>query len=122
MTVAYWIVAGLLALLYLGVGLMKIARSHEQLVTSGMGWAEGMSGTGVKAIGVLEVLGAVGLILPPLVHVLPPLAIAAAVGLVLVQVGATVVHVRRGEFRNLPVNVVLLVLAVTAALLARVVV
>lgn len=122
MTVAYWIVAGLLAVLYLGVGLMKIARPREQLVTSGMGWAETMSDTGVKAIGVLEVLGAVGLILPPLVHVFPPLAIAAAVGLVLVQVGAIVVHVRRGETRNLPVSVVLLILAITAALLAGAVV
>ncbi|WP_375389050.1 DoxX family protein [uncultured Amnibacterium sp.] len=118
MTVAYWIVAGLLALLYVAVGLMKIARPREKLASSGMGWVQSTSNTGVKLIGALEVLGAIGLILPPLTHVLPWLAIAAAVGLVVLQIGAVVTHVRRGELRNLPVNAVLIVLAAVAAVLA----
>lgn len=118
MNIAYWIIAGLLALAYLAVGGMKIFRSQEQLLSSGMGWVEGMPAGVVKLIGALEILGAIGLIVPPLVHIAPGLAIAAAIGLILLQIVAMIVHIRRKEFRNLPANAVLLVLAVVAAILA----
>jgi zinc transporter ZupT len=71
-----------------------------------------------RLIGLAEVLGAIGLILPPLTGVFPGLAIAAAAGLVVVQAGAIVVHARRGEAKQLPANAVLLVLAAVALWLA----
>jgi hypothetical protein len=96
MLIAYWIVAGLLAVLYLYSGGVKIVRSKDALRPM-MQWVDDLTLGAVRAIGVLEVLGAIGLILPPLVGILPGLAFAAAIGLTLVQVGATIVHVRRHD-------------------------
>ncbi|MFB2557049.1 DoxX family protein [Herbiconiux liangxiaofengii] len=117
MLIAYWIVAGLLAVFYVYSGGMKVARSREALRPM-MGWVDDMPLGAVRVIGGLEVLGAIGLIVPPLVGILPWLALAAAVGLVLVQVGAAVVHLRRGE--KVWMNVVLAILAGVAVWLATV--
>jgi hypothetical protein len=69
----------------------------------------------VKTIGVLEILGAAGLILPPLTGIAPGLAIAAATGLALIQVGGIALHLSRGEARLIGLNIVLLAAAVAAA-------
>jgi len=58
-----WIVAGLLALAFLGAGAMKLSQPREKLAAS-MGWVNDFSAPMVKTIGALEVLGALGLILP----------------------------------------------------------
>ena len=117
MIVAYWIVAALLAIFYLYAGGKKIVQSKQQLAPM-MGWVDTEPMPAVRAIGVLEVLGAVGLVLPPLVGVAPWLAVAAASGLVAVQVGGIAMHLSRGEARLIGLNVVLLVLAGAAVLLA----
>ena len=70
-----------------------------------------MSATSIKLIGGVEVAGALGLILPWLTGIAPILTPAAAVGLVLLQVGAAVFHGRRAEYKQLPVNAVFLALA-----------
>jgi hypothetical protein len=112
MEIAYWIVAGLVALLYLYSGALKVLRSQEQLAPM-MAWA----GTtipmpGVRAIGVVEILGAIGLILPPATGVAPALALAAAIGFVVLQLLATRVHLARGEgLRQVVINLVLIVAA-----------
>jgi uncharacterized membrane protein len=110
MTVAYWIVAALLALFYLYSGGLKVLRSPDQLRPM-MGWIDAMPLRLVRTIGVLEVLGALGLILPSLTGIAPALAFAAAIGLVLLQVGAISLHLSRGEVKILWLNVVLLALA-----------
>ncbi len=97
MDIALWIVAGLLALAFLGAGTMKLTRSKEQLAGAGMAWTEDFSAGMVKTIGGLEALGALGLILPPLTGILPALAPIAATGLAVTMIGAIVVHVRRRE-------------------------
>ncbi|MFB7759130.1 DoxX family protein [Streptomyces xiamenensis] len=110
MTVAHWIVAALLAVFYLYAGGKKIAQSQEQLRPM-MGWVDRVPMPAVRTIGTLEVLGAVGLILPPLTGVAPWLAFASAIGLFLVQVGGIVVHLSRGEARLIGLNIGLLVAA-----------
>jgi hypothetical protein len=72
----------------------------------------------VRTIGVLELLGAAGLVLPPLTGVAPGLALAAAVGLLLIQVGGIAVHLSRGEARLIGLNVALLAAAAVSAWLA----
>jgi hypothetical protein len=119
MHVAYWILAGLLAFFYLYSGGAKVVRSREALQPM-MGWIERVPQWVVRVIGGLEVLGAIGLILPPLTGVAPVLAIAAAIGLVLVQIGGIIVHVARGETRVLGLNVALLVLAAVTVWLATI--
>jgi uncharacterized membrane protein len=115
--VAYWIVAAALAALYLYSGVLKLTRSREQLMPM-MKWVEDTPMRLVRVIGALEVLGAAGLILPPLTGIAPWLAVAAAVGLVLLQIAATTLHLRRGEAGQIGFNLGLLVLAGLAAWLA----
>ena len=115
MNVVLWIVAGVLAVAFLASGLMKLAQPREKLVESGMGWAGDFSPGAVKAIGALEVLGALGLILPAALDIAPVLVPLAATGLALVMVGAIVVHARRKETPMVVINVVLLALAVFVA-------
>lgn len=97
MLIAYWIVAGLLALAMLASGGMKVIKPKTAIVEGGMGWAEDFAPGMIKFIGIAEVLGALGLVLPVLTGVAPVLAPIAAVALAVVMIGAVVVHVRRKE-------------------------
>ena len=115
MNVVLWIVAGVLAAAFLGAGLMKLAQPKEKLVESGMGWAGDFSPGVVKAVGALEVLGALGLILPAVFDVATVLVPIAAVGLALIMAGAIVVHARRKETPMVVTNLVLLALAAFVA-------
>lgn len=117
MSVAYWILAGLLATFYLYSGGIKIARPVEKLRPR-MQWVVDVPVVAIRAIGVVEVLGAIGLIAPPLLGVVPGLACAAAIGLVSVQVAAAVVHLRRKD--TIWMNLTLIVVAGTVAWLATI--
>lgn len=109
MNIAYWIVAGLLALFYLYAGAMKVFRSRDQLRPM-MAWVDRIPLPAVRALGTVEILGATGLILPPLTGIAPWLALAAAIGFVLLQIGAIVVHLT-GEDRQITLNVGLIATA-----------
>jgi hypothetical protein len=115
--VGYWIVAGLLCLLYLYAGAKKIVQSQEQLAPM-MGWVDTVPMPVVRFIGTVEILGAAGLILPPLTGIAPALAIAAAAGFVVLQVLATGLHLSRGEVKETSLNAILIVLAAVAVWLA----
>jgi hypothetical protein len=92
MTVALWIVQGLLALVFLFAGGMKLVLPLEALTGP-----VPLPGLLVRFIGVVEVLGAVGLILPGLLRIRPGLTPVAAAGLVVVMVGATLVTLAGGD-------------------------
>ncbi len=115
MNVVLWIAAGVLAAVFLLAGLRKLATPRETLASTGMGWAESWPDAGTRLLGAVEVLGAVGLVLPALVDVAPVLVPWAAVGLGLTMLGAVVVHVRRREAQPAVLTVVLLALAVLVA-------
>jgi hypothetical protein len=113
---ALWAVAGLLTVTFLGAGLLKLTQPKDKLAASGQGWVEDFSAGQVRLIGTAEVLGALGLVLPPLVDVAPILAPIAALGLALLMAGAAVTHARRRELLpNVAVNLVLLLLAAFVA-------
>lgn len=97
MDIVIWILQIVLAVAFIAAGAMKLARPRAALVSSGMAYAEDFSDNAMKGIGALEVVGAIGLILPRLTGIAPVLTPIAAIGLVLVMVGAVVVHVRRKE-------------------------
>lgn len=111
MNIALWIVQILLALVFVMAGIMKATRPFEKLVQN-VEWARNVGRGGVRLIGVLEILGAIGLILPAVTGILPWLTPVAAIGLVLTMIGAMITHGRRGEFPNMGFNLVLLLLAV----------
>ena len=95
---------------------MKLVQSKDKLVASATGgWAADWRPASIKLVGAAELLGAIGLILPAALHVAPILVPLAAVGLILVMLGAAVVHTRRHELPNVAINVVLLLLAAFVA-------
>lgn len=117
MNVVLWIVAGVLAALYLVAGGTKLATPREKLLENpNMGWTGDFSAGAVKGIGAVEILGALGLILPWAFGIATVLTPLAATGLAIVQIGAIVVHARRKETKPLPMNAVLLVLAAFVAI------
>src|SRR5262245_34023670 len=107
MNIVLWIVQGLLALLYLGVGTAKATQPIATLSTR-IKWAKDLPEPLVRFIGVAEILGALGLILPALTGILPWLTVAAAMGLTIVMASSILFHVRRGETNRIAGNVVLL--------------
>jgi len=86
MTYVLWTIQGLLALLFLFAGGMKLILPLEQMTGP-----VPIPGLLLRFIGVVEVLGALGLILPGLLGIRPELTPLAAAGLVIVMIGATVI-------------------------------
>jgi DoxX-like family len=115
MNLALWIIVGLLAAVFLASGAMKLIRTKQQLVASGMAVLDDFSPGAIKGIGALEILAAVGLTLPAALDIAPVLVPLAAVGVALLMTGATAVCLRRNETRAIAVNLALLALAVLVA-------
>lgn len=113
MNLALWIVAGLLALAYVVGGGGKLIMPKERIAAIGASsrWVEDLSPGSVKAIGALEVLGAVGLILPAALGIAPALVPLAAVGLGMIMVGAVLTRLRRHEATFMLADLAYLVLA-----------
>ena len=116
MNVTLWIVAGVLAALFFLAGLMKATQPKEKLAEN-MGWVEDYSATQVKLIGIVEVLGAIGLVLPAIVGVAEILVPIAATGLAITMLLAALVHLKRKENQLIVVNIVLLALAAFVAVM-----
>jgi putative oxidoreductase len=110
MNVVLWIVQALLAAAYVMAGSMKTFRPLKEL-SKRMAWVATFPAGFVSFIGIAELLGAIGIILPMVTNIAPWLTVAAAAGLALVQVSAIAFHVSRHETRVVPGNVVLLLLA-----------
>jgi hypothetical protein len=112
MNTALWTVAGLLAAVFLLAGFTKLFIPREKLAQApGAGWVWDFSPGFVKALGAVEILGVIGLILPAALDIAPVLVPLAALGLGLVMVCAMVVESRRQEFKHVLVNLTYLALA-----------
>jgi DoxX-like family len=112
MNLTLWIAAGLLAAVALTGGISKTFVPKEKLAeVAGGGWTEDASVGFVKTLGVLEVLAAVGLILPAALDIAPVLVPVTAVCWVLLMVGAMITHGRRSESRFVVLNLIYLALA-----------
>jgi hypothetical protein len=96
MNLALWIVQGLLALLMTATGALKLVTPREKLAEK-LAWARTFSDRNVKLLGVAEVLGAVGLVVPGLTGILPVLTPVAAVCLAILMGGAVKAHKDLGE-------------------------
>jgi len=114
MNIALWIVQVLLALAFAGSGISKLMQPYEKLAER-MGYVKDFSPGAIRGIGVLEVLGAIGVILPALTGILPWLTPTAGIGLGLVMLGAMATHLRRKEYPMIVGNLVLLALAAFVA-------
>lgn len=115
MNVVLWIIAALLALVFVASGAMKVLRTKAQLKESGLSWVDDYGDSTVKLIGAADIIGGLGLILPALANVAPILVPIAAVGLIIVMVGAIVTHARHKETPMVAFNIVLLILLAVVA-------
>jgi len=121
MEIATWVVAGVLAALYLTAGTLKTTQPMARLAGP-MPWTTSLTVPQVRFLGVAELLGALGLVLPKLLDVVDEragldgtLTGLAATGLALIQAGAIALHLKRGEAAVVPLNVVLFVAAAFVA-------
>ena len=99
METALWIAQVLLAAIFLVTGTTKLTQPRLKMAAGPMRWAADVTDRQFRTIGLLEVLGAIGLILPAALGIAPLLTSLAAIGLVLVMVGAIHTHVRYDETR-----------------------
>ncbi len=110
MTYALWIVQGLLAALFLFAGGMKLVLPVEEMTKQIQ-----LPGLFLRFIGVAEVLGAIGLVLPGLLRIRPGLTPLAAAGLVIIMIGATVVTLASGMVAPALISLVVGLLAALVA-------
>tara|TARA_R100000365_G_C2741050_1_gene69758 strand:- start:1659 stop:2069 length:411 start_codon:yes stop_codon:yes gene_type:complete len=109
--IALWVGQVLLAGVYVMAGFMKVSQPIDALVASGLTYASDYPELLTRFVGTMEILGAIGIILPAATRILPGLTPLAAVGFSLIQVLAFALHTMRGEYGVLPVNIVLLALS-----------
>lgn len=112
---ALWVVQIALAALFGFAGYSKTFMPPDALVAMGMAWVELAPVTLVRFIGVAELAGTLGILLPALSRVLPSLTPTAALGFAAIQMLAMPVHAARGEYAALPFNLVVLALALFVA-------
>jgi hypothetical protein len=110
MNLALWIVAGLLSVTYLISAGGKLILPKEKYAARAR-FAEDFSAGSIKAIGVLELLAAVSLVLPAALDIAPVLVPLAALGLVMLMVGAVITRIRRHEAKLMVADLALLALA-----------
>jgi len=115
MNTTLWIIQGLLATMFTMAGIMKSTQPIDKLVKSGLVWTERFSVSTVRQIGVSEFLGAVGLILPLWLNMLPILTPIAASGLAIVMILAIFHHLKHKEYKAIIFNLVLFSLAAFVA-------
>lgn len=111
MDTALWIVQGLLAFAFLAAGLMKLTQPMDVLSEKIGAWVEGKDQQ-VRMIGLLEFLGAVGVVLPMAINILPMLTPVAAMGLSLTMLGAIALHASRKEYKEMLPGIVILGLSI----------
>jgi uncharacterized membrane protein YphA (DoxX/SURF4 family) len=109
--IGLWVAQVVLAAVYVMAGFMKLTQPMDALVASGMTYAGDYPELLTRFIGTMEVLGAIGIILPAATRILPALTPLAALGFSAIQVLAIGLHTTRGEFQVLPLNLVLLALS-----------
>ena len=113
MNIALWVAQGLAALVFLLTGTLKVVTPKEKLAEK-MHWAAAWPPDRIKLLGLAELAGAVGLVLPSALHIAPVLTPIAAICLAVLMLGAVQTH-RRLHESFVPALVLVLVCAAIAA-------
>ncbi len=114
MNIALWVVQVLLGLIFLMAGATKSFQSIEVMAES-LPWVTSVPAGLVRFIGISELLGGIGLLLPSILRIKPHLTVWAAIGLTIVMVLAALFHASRGEFPAIGANVVFIALTAFVA-------
>jgi uncharacterized membrane protein YphA (DoxX/SURF4 family) len=114
MNIVVWIIQGMLALMFAMAGIMKSTQPKDKLAKS-LPWVNHFSLSTVRFIGISELLGAIGIIVPQVTGILPILSPIAAIGLVVIMILAAAHHFPRKEYKEVGFNAILLMLAAVVA-------
>jgi uncharacterized membrane protein YphA (DoxX/SURF4 family) len=112
--ITLWIAQVLLAGMFIMSGFMKVFQPIDQL-SQMLPWASQVPQALVRFIGISELLGGIGLVLPALLGIKPHLTAWAALGLVTVMIFASIFHATRGEFSAINMNIILALIALFIA-------
>ena len=110
MNLIIWICQTLVAVVFLYSGITKTVYSEKKLVSMGQTGVEGLNPFFIRFIGITEILGVAGLILPLLLDIYPMLTSVSAACLGFIMIPASVIHYKRIEFKNVIFNTVTFVL------------
>lgn len=109
MNAALWVLQSIIAIVFIYSGFNKSILSERQLVDKGQTGVEGLPLLLIRFIGISEILGAVGIILPLLLNILPVLTTISAICLAGIMIPAGIIHYKRTEYKNILTNVILFV-------------
>lgn len=115
MNTILWICQGILSLVFLYSGINKSIYSEQQLIAKGQTGVVNLPSPVIRFIGISEVLGAVGIIVPWLTHIWPVLTPVTAICFAVIMVLAARIHYKLHEPRNVATNIFLLILAIFVA-------
>ncbi len=115
MNTTLWIIQSLIALTFLYSGINKSIFSEEKLVASGQTGVEGLPMPLIRFIGVVEILGAIGIILPLLLNILPVLTAISAIGFAVIMILAARIHYKRGEYKTVFINFIIFLMCLFIA-------
>ena len=113
MNIALWVLQAVTAMAFGGHGFLLI--SGPRRVAERVPWVASLPAPLVRLLGLLEILGAIGVVVPAATGVLPSLTVAAAGGLVAMMLLAMLFHVVRREWPNIGLNLILGALAFAVA-------
>lgn len=108
--ISLWIAQAIVAVLFCFAGFMKLTTPISQL-SSVIPWTGDLSESFVRVIGLIDLAGGIGILLPAATRIVPRLTVLAALGCSILQVFAGIFHISRGELDVLPFNLVLLALS-----------
>jgi hypothetical protein len=114
MNTTIWIIQGLMAAFFLLPGIAKAFFSKEKLTKMNI-LEPGKPVMEKRVIGILELMGVIGIIVPLLIGVMPILTPIAAIGLSLTMAGAILVHLKKKEYKTLPLLALVGLLGIVVA-------
>lgn len=112
--IGLWVAQVMLALVYLPAGATKLLAPIAE-VAQQMPWAADVAPSFVRFIGAVDLAAGIGILLPAMLRIFPRLTVWAALGSVVLQLCAIMLHTTRGEYSVVPFNLVLIALAVLVA-------
>ncbi len=115
MNTLLWVLQSLIAFIFMYSGINKSIVSEQKLVAKGQTGVEGLPLPLIRFIGISEIFGAIGIILPTLLHILPILAIISAICFAVIMVPAALIHYNRRENKNVLLNCTIFLVCVFIA-------
>lgn len=115
MNIILWVLQSFMALIFMFSGINKSIFSEQKLIAKGQTGVVGLPLPLIRFIGISEILGAVGIIVPLLLNILPVLTIISAIGFAVIMIPAAIIHYKLQEPKNVTTNCVIFLLCLFIA-------